>query len=290
MQTRSLKTLTKIAQTESFSAAAQALNMTLSTVSMQMNALEKELGVALFDRSFRPPRLTPVGRAVCQHAQTLIDEEEALLAACETSDALTGFYRIGFVPTASIRLLPAFLSAAREREEAAHFDIETGLSEALSQRVLAGDLDAAIITQSGEERDGLTVHDLRREPIVYAVPLDAMAKKDNAAAIEGLFQRLPFLHFMPESGIGALIEARLKSQGLRPENSIYLDSVEAIMECVNEGLGFTLLPKPDIERYQSNTTAIVDLADVTSFRKLVLVVRDSATSSGFGERLAALFQ
>ena len=69
MQTRSLRSLIKISQTGSFLRAAEQLHVTLSALSMQMKTLEAELGVGLFDRTVRPPRLTPMGRAVVVRAK-----------------------------------------------------------------------------------------------------------------------------------------------------------------------------------------------------------------------------
>ena len=86
--------------------------MTLSAVSTQIKTLEEELGVLLFDRAHRPPRLTPQGHAVCARAEDVLERETALVAECQTGGALAGRFRIGFVATASIRLLPDFLAHA----------------------------------------------------------------------------------------------------------------------------------------------------------------------------------
>lgn len=76
MQTRSLKSLVQISQVGSFAKAAEQLNMTLSALSMQIKSLELELGVNLFDRSVRPPRLTPIGRSILDEAIPLLRSEE----------------------------------------------------------------------------------------------------------------------------------------------------------------------------------------------------------------------
>ena len=75
MQTHLLKTLLKISQVQSFALAAEHLNMTLSAVSMQMKSLEEQLDASLFDRKFRPPKLTPLGLAVAEKAQAVVDED-----------------------------------------------------------------------------------------------------------------------------------------------------------------------------------------------------------------------
>ncbi len=282
MQTRNLKTLLKISNVSSFSAAAEELNMTLSTVSMQMTALETELGSKLFDRAFRPPRLTPIGRAVCDHAEQLVTAERGLLDACSGEADLTGHYRVGFVPTASIRLLPGFLIRAQKIAGDAQFEIETGLSEVLETGVLSGRLDAAVLTPSPVQQPELEHRTLRQEPLAYAA-----AETVSGCTAAELFERLPFFHFLPESGIGKLIALKLDEQGLRSDKPIFLDSVEAIMECVNKGIGFTLLPEPDIRRYGLDSTYVLESP---GHRDLALVTRKGGLPSRATDHLESLFE
>lgn len=254
--------------------------MTLSAVSMQMKALEAELGVALFDRSVRPPRLTPVAAAVVTEAQALLLWEDRLLELCRPSDTLVGQYKLGFVTTAAVRLLPDFLKTAQDMAPMASFEVETGLSATLQDKVMTGQIDAAVVTDADGLPPRLSSRLLRTEPFVFAAHGDLMAD-----GIEGLMTRDTFFHFMPDTGIGKLI-ARAMLQQNRPgaARTIVLDDLEAIMECVASGLGFTLLPVPDVERYLTRQVRTVP-APAGLERKLVLaVLRDG----GMAPREAAL--
>ena len=278
MQTRALRTLTRIASVGSFATSAAQLNMTLSAVSMQMKALEAELGASLFDRNFRPPRLTPEGRAVAAQAAKVLAEEDALLDICAPADRLTGLYRLGFVLTASVRLLPGFLRQAADALPAARFEFETGLSETLEARVLAGELDAAVVTAGGSVA-GLLHHEVRRE----ALALAAHRKLIRDDPVETLAMN-PFIQFQPDTGIGTQIAQLMPITGPR----IVLDSVETIMECVRQGLGVTLMPKPDIERYASADTVVFDMPGVDAIRELVLTTRSADPLSGKAHLLTRL--
>jgi len=269
MQTRHLKTLVKISQVESFATAASQLDMTLSSVSMQMKALEEELDVSLFDRSHRPPKLTPMGRAVAEKAQTVLSAENALMAVSTKEEGLSGKYRIGFVATASVRLLPLFLKNAAQNVPSAQFEVETGLSEVLEEKILSGQLDAAVVTASDHVQKGLQYDVLRKEQLFFAMPAEHQSKMP----VE-LIGELPFLHFNPSSGIGKLIADHINELAhKKPAQAIVLDSVEAIMQCVNEGIGFTVLPEPDIKRYGSANVALVELSTAKISRSLVLATR-----------------
>lgn len=276
-----LRTLQEIDRSASFAAAAERLNMTLSAVSMQMKTLEEELGVALFDRAFRPPKLTARGRAVCDHAGVVIAAEDALMRECLPDDGLRGRFRIGFVPTASARLLPGFLIRAGRDTPEARFDIETDLSEALEARVLSGQLDCAVVTASATPANGIRYHELRTEALVFAAPATCAG-----LPMDRLFRDLPFFHFMPHSGIGKLIADYVGDQ---PGRSIVLDSVEAIMECVGKGIGFTLLPEPDVARFSSERTCLLEPGAVRLTRSLVLATRKDRQDDLTLRRLHALF-
>ena len=285
MHTRFLQALVRISQVGSFSRVADELNTTLSTVSMQMKALEDDLGVQLFDRSHRPPLLTPVGRTVTAHASSMLESERQLIDACGVRGQLAGTFRMGFVATASVRLLPGFLKNATIHAPAAEFQLETALSEVLEQRVLSGQLDAAVVTETEEEHFGLSVKVLREEAMKFALPPGY--EKNSIAE---LFELIPFLQFNPGSGIGQLIEKKVRDyfprRGLR---IIVLDSVEAIMACVNEGLGFTLLTEPDIHRYASEKTCLRNPYSGRIVRRLSLISASREESTKNLGLLADLF-
>ena len=240
--------------------------MTLSAVSMQMKALESELGTALFDRSFRPPRLTPAGRGILVHARTLLAAEEALFDLCAPHDRLSGRYMLGFVVTASVRLLPGFVGRARAVLPDVTFVFETGLSETLEARVLSGALDAAVVTAGAAPDPGLARHVVRHEPFAFAVH-KALLRSDPRETVA----QAPFLQFRPGTGIGRQVGSVIDPLKTGPR--LVLDSVETIMECVRARLGATFLPRPDIEWYRGSDTALFDLPETTVSRRLALVTR-----------------
>ncbi|MEO1331766.1 MAG: LysR family transcriptional regulator, partial [Pseudomonadota bacterium] len=148
MNLRALRTLIEIDRAGSFALAADQLGLTLSAVSVQMKTLEAELGFALFDRTRRPPALTPDGRLAATRARAALREVESIRGIADASGALRGTFRIGFVGTASVRLMPGFLARAAEAYPEARILVASGLSESLIERVRAGELDAAVVTET----------------------------------------------------------------------------------------------------------------------------------------------
>lgn len=282
MNIRALQTLVEIEQIGGFAAVAERLGLTVSAVSLQMKTLEDELQVALFDRAHRPPRLTPIGRRVAAHAATVLAETEAIRAAASADDGLHGDFRIGVVGTASVRLMPRFLATARRRHPSARMGMVIDTSAALERRLLEGALDAALVTKTDELPDGLTFRRLRRERFAIAAP-----KSAGSVALKRLVETMPLVQFTPSTGIGLLVARRLRREGLRPVETIPLDSVEAVMGCVTAGVGFAILPEPDVARYGGPDVVSAPVPELE--RDLGLAVRADSPMARHLETLADLF-
>lgn len=284
MQTRALHTLVHLSKVGSFTKAADELNMTLSALSMQMKALETELGVALFDRSVRPPRLTPVARSIVREAATLLHSEQSIVDLCQPKDAIVGNFRVGFVSTAAVRLLPMFLKNAQRDAPMAEFEFETGLSQVLQDKVVSGQLDAAVVTDADGLPDAVTSVGLRDEPFVFAAHRDLLSD-----GFDALIARQRFFHFMPGTGIGKLIAREMQYvKRKRTRKTVVLDNLEAIMECVAKGLGFTLLPVSDVERYLADGVQVIEMP-TTRKRTLVLITARGGSLARRQDALAGLF-
>ena len=261
MNLRALENLYRIHMNGSFSQVAGLANVTLSTLSMQMKALETELGVALFDRSHRPPRLTPLGRSIAQQAQKIVVAQGDLRALCLQSDGLTGHFRLGFTGSASLQILPGLLRHAQENWPQAQFEFIGGLSETLCQLVRADALDAAVVTLVPGTMGGVHTANILTEPMVLIHP----ANGDHTQKTQ------PFLHFQPGSGIGVLIADFLTELSIQPAETIQMDNIDAIVECVAVGAGFSLLPLHSVTRIERDDIRIQHLPHTDFCRQVVLI-------------------
>ena len=310
MNLQSLRTLVRVAERGSFTAVARASNMTLSAVSAQMKGLERELDAVLFDRRVRPPRLTPLGRTVADHAARVLAAQAAMAEACAEGDALAGHHRLGLIQSAYVRLLPRFIALTAHEAPRATFAFALGTSRDLEARVAAGALDAAVLTAgepAGKMAPALATRVLREEPMGFALPLadvtgplaevggpladmdgllaDAEGPDAAAAALERAHAARTFFHFTPSTGIGALVADHLRREGIAPRKVVVLDSLEAAVACTAAGVGYTLLPVSDLRRYGAGRIAVARLDTPRMVRRLACV----APPGGTGERLAAMF-
>ena len=136
MDVKTLYTLIAIADRGSFAEAGNAIGLSLSAVSMQMRALEEELGTTLFDRSRRPPVLTDSGLALTQRARELIAHWESMSEALKR-DASGGLLKLGSVHTCVSGVLPLALKRMQQQGHGIDILLTTGLTHELATHASA---------------------------------------------------------------------------------------------------------------------------------------------------------
>lgn len=239
MSIRHLRTLLAIAEQGSFAAAARAVRLTQSAVSMQMRALEEELGTALFDRSTRPPALTSAARALIADAEELVRGYDRLVHERRSQDApVEGHLRLGAVPSVITGILPTAIAALRRRHPGMHVEIAMALSADLVDRLERGRLDAAIVSELGKPRQGYLWQPFAREPLVLIAPLDA--PRQSAAELLAAY---PFIRYTRQAWVGRLIDATLKRRRIKVGEAMTLDTLEAVTAMVSHGLGVSIVPQ-----------------------------------------------
>lgn len=238
MTIRLLRTLLAIAERGSFAAAARGVHLTESAVSMQMKALEAELGVELFDRSTRPPALTEAARALLPEARELVAGFERLARHGTDEGPMQGHLRLGAVPSVITGVLPAAIAALRRRHPGVHVEIAMALSAELVERVERRALDAAIVSELGKVPAGCQWTPFAREPLVLIAPPDA---PDRTAG--ELLAAYPFIRYTRQAWVGRLIHTTMRRRRLKVAEAMTLDTLEAVTAMVSHGLGVSIVPE-----------------------------------------------
>jgi DNA-binding transcriptional LysR family regulator len=146
LDVRRLRVLREVAQTGSFSAAAESLAFTQPAVSRQIATLEAEAGTRLVERSARGVRLTQAGELLVGHADAILDRLTAAENQLEALNSLAGGrLHIGATATANATLIPLAIRAFDELYPEVHLRLDEALTSELIDRVAAGELDLAIV-------------------------------------------------------------------------------------------------------------------------------------------------
>ena len=231
------------------------------------------MGVRLLTRAGRTTRPTEAGRAILERAhQFLRDARE--LRAIATADTLAGQLRIGAVSTAVTGILPTILSFLAT--SCPHLDIYVmpGTSVDLYQKVLNGELDAAILVQPPfgllKACDWML---LREEPLIVISPASVPISNPRA-----LLTAEPFIRYDRNHWGGRLADSYLQQAKICPRERFELDALDAIAILVARGLGVSLVPDwapPWPEGLELNKIVI----DAPAFRRCIglLWMRNSAS-------------
>ncbi|WP_062994461.1 LysR family transcriptional regulator [Nocardia mikamii] len=169
MELRQLQYFLTVAEELHFGRAAERLHIVQSAVSQQITRLERELGVALFERTTRTVRLTEGGRRLLPHAeQVLAAVAQARAAIDDLRVERTGTIRLGTSTGLGTRLEHILVAFAR-RAPHAHLELVDADTEIRMKRVRSGELDAAIVRGPREE-PGLELLPLWSDRLVAAIP------------------------------------------------------------------------------------------------------------------------
>ena len=231
-----LKTLLAVIEYKSFAAAGEVIGLSPSAVSLQIKALEDELGVQLFDRIKRPPVPTARGRALAEHAKKTLALFEAS-ASVARGEMVRSKLAIGAVPTALASFLPMSLKSIQTIYPALQVEVKNGSSSDLAQRLAEGHVDVAVCTKPENSIPGLEWHSIAMEPFVVLAP--AHAEGDRW---EDLLRQHPFIRFNRKTWAGQSIEEELSAQGIDVKSAMEIDSLDAISNLVSEGLGVSIVP------------------------------------------------
>ncbi|KAA3628719.1 MAG: LysR family transcriptional regulator [Proteobacteria bacterium] len=239
MNIKQLETFYWIERLGSFSAAAERVFTTQSTVSMRIQELEQSLGAKLFDRSGRTVRLTPKGKEIVPYVQQLIELVAEMQQRFTSSDALSGFIRLGVVEAVATTWLPRFIRMLQERYPRVTLELEVALSLELTEKLHNGTLDVIFsLGQSpGPNYASESLGSLQIEWMASSSL--GIAENDVGPA---LFEYWPFITLNRNSYHSANIQAWMTENKVRCGRTIVCNSMSGVAILVNAGLGFTLLP------------------------------------------------
>jgi DNA-binding transcriptional LysR family regulator len=241
MEIRQLETFRAVAAQLSFTRAAAALGYAQSSVTAQVQALEAELGVNLFDRLGRRVALTDAGDRLLEYADRLLSLAEEARAAVADGAEPAGTLTVGAPETILTYRLPLVLRRFRARFPRVRLVFRPTPNADLQRAIGDGTLDVGFGLGAPQRSSGLAVELLCAEPLAVVAagehPLAGIAEVGPAD-----LQRETLLLTRPGCGYRALFASTLAASGIQPAATLDFGSVEAIKQCVAAGLGVAALP------------------------------------------------
>jgi LysR family hydrogen peroxide-inducible transcriptional activator len=232
-----------VAEYKNFTLAAEKCFVTQPTLSMQIQKIEEELNILIFDRSKKPIQLTEIGQKIVNQAKNIVNEADRIKDIVEQQKGFVGGeFRLGIIPTIMPTLLPMFLTNFIKKYPKIKLIIEELNTDEIILRLKNGHLDAAIAaTPLMEEKLKEIV--LYFEPFVAYVPENhSIAGKDEIEVSDLNLDDILLLQdgHCFRDGILNLC----KNQNFSKNSSFQIESgsFETLIRLADEGLGTTLLP------------------------------------------------
>ncbi len=232
-----------VAEHKNFTLAAEKCFVTQPTLSMQIQKIEDELNILIFDRSKKPIQLTAIGQKIVEQAKNIVNEAGKIKDIVEYQKGfIGGEFRIGIIPTIMPTLLPMFLNNFIKKYPKIKLIIEELNTDEIIIKLKNGHLDAAIAATPLEDEKIKEIV-LYYEPFVAYVPHQTIISQKSEIEISDLniddILLLQDGHCFRD-GILNLC----KNKELSGRNSFQLESgsFETLIKLADEGLGTTLLP------------------------------------------------
>ncbi|MFB8236522.1 LysR family transcriptional regulator [Kitasatospora purpeofusca] len=274
MELQQMRYVIAVAETNSFTRAAQRCLVVQSALSHQIGRLEKELGARLFERTSRRVRLTPAGAAFLPAARQCLDAAER--AATEVAAAVgevRGLLKVGLIPTVAAVDIPAVLGEFHQRHPKARISLSVGASDELVEQVRQGEIEVAFlgIPVTAHPR-GVMARELAHERLVAVVSPDHPLAGESSVDLRRLASEV-FVDLPAKTAGRAQSDLAFAAAGLTREVAFEVTNADYLARLVAAGLGVALLPP----RYVAGLTGMVtiEVTDAPSRAEYVIWGRES---------------
>ena len=238
-----LKYILAVAEHKNFTVASEHCFVTQPTLSMQIQKLEDELDVVIFNRSKKPISLTEIGEKIVFQAKTIVEESNRINDIVDQQKGyIGGEFKIAIIPTIMPTLLPMFLKTFNNKHPKVNLQIEELTTEECIKKLSDGHIDAAIAA-TPLENSNIKERPLYYEPFVGFVPDSHKLSKNKLLCVDDLdaddILLLKDGHCFKESILNmcsSFNSANAKS--FRLESG----SFDTLIKLAKENLGMTLLP------------------------------------------------
>jgi DNA-binding transcriptional LysR family regulator len=248
MDTAALSAFLEVAETGSFSRAAERLHLSQPAVSKRIALLEDNVGQALFDRIGRQVGLTDAGRALLPYARRVLqDIEDGRRALSQLSGRVAGRLSIGTSHHIGLHRLPPVLRAFTRKYPDVDLDLHFMDSEVACEAVLRGDLELGVVTLPLQPLPNLDTRTIWPDPMsVLVSPAHPLARKKRVAIVD--LAAHPAVLPDERTYTHRIIRAALEAHGVTPRIRLATNYLETLKMLAAIGLGWSVLPDSMIDR------------------------------------------
>ncbi|HAM81483.1 LysR family transcriptional regulator [Ornithinibacillus bavariensis] len=246
MELRQLNTFRMVASTLNFSRAAEVLNYVPSNVTMQIKALEEELGVRLFDRLGKQLVLTTAGKRFLTHVQSVLDKLDEARSIVHENEHLSGTLTISANEVLCAYRLPNVFKQFRLQHPGVRIIFRSVPNQELKQTLFDGTADIVFMLDEPILSTGLTVEPLVEETFRFFV------SPDHRLAKQPILQQEDFhgeVFLVNEKGCTyrTMFDRSFEKKGIDSITYLEFQNAEAIKQCAIAEIGIAFLPEITVE-------------------------------------------
>lgn len=265
-----------VAETNSFTRAAERCLVVQSALSHQIARLEQELGAKLFERTTRRVRLTPAGAAFLPAArQCLESAERASLEVAAAIGEVRGRLSVGLIPSVAAVDIPGALRDYHQRYPQVRISLRVGASDDLVEQVKQGAIEVAFLGLPTTMRpEGVSARELARDRLVAVIAPDHPLAAEPAVDLRRLSSEV-FVDLPAKTAGRVQSDLAFSAAGLVRDVAFEVTNADFLARLVGQGLGVAMLPSAYAAQLGGVTT--VEVIDAPARVEYIIWSAESRT-------------
>ena len=279
MELRQIRSFLSIAETLHFGRTAELIHLSQPALSLQIKALEEEVGVRLFERNRRKTTLTAAGLAFRDDAAAALSQlEQAMRSARLAANGKLGLLRIGFISTVGSEIVPNIVRQFRELNPEVEFSLRAIPTADQVQMLESGLLDIGFFRLPIGGHSALNVVTVHRERFVLVVPAShKLAKRKRVRLSEVAGQDFVLYERTYAPGFHDLIFGMLRDARIVPNISQTAAELSMLISLVGAHMGVAILPLSAVKHSVASVVAC-DILDRIPMSEIGMAVRKGTRS------------
>ncbi len=255
MQIQSLKVFSDLAETESFTKAAQINNITQSAVSQQIGSLEKNLNSMLIERSKKKFRLTREGGVLYDYSKQIVQLYEELHNQIqEIKNIVSGTVRVATIYSIGLHDLPPYIKRFMKDYPTVNVHVEYSRSNQVYEDVLGNVVDLGLVAYPVKD-PRLEIVPLRKDRLVLICHPEHKLAKEKKARLKDLMGH-KFIAFESDIPTRRAIDKKLKDQKIEVKHVMEFDNIETVKRAVEIDAGISIVPHNTIVQEVAKKTLV----------------------------------
>lgn len=290
MQIESLKVFCDLAETESFTKAAQINNVTQSAVSQQISSLERQFKSLLIERSKKKFRLTREGQVLYEYSKQIIQTFDALHSRLqEIKDIVSGTIRVATIYSVGLHDLPPYIKKFLKTFPTVNVHVEYRRSNQVYDDVLGNVVDLGLVAYPLRD-PRLEIVPLRKDRLVLvAHPDHPLAKRNSIRLADIAGQK--FISFASDIPTRKAIDKILRDELIEVQHVMEFDNIETVKRAVEIDAGVAILPHGTVaQEVSKNTLSALSIDGGEFYRPLAAIHKKNRVLSPAMKQFIAILK